>query len=155
VDVQDGVSFKELTGLVQIKETDVMKIKTNSDLGLLILRLGIGLSFCYVYGYPKLMGGPGKWEQIGAVMSKIGVPCIPGFWGLMAALSECLGGALLIVGFGTRVSAGFMAFTMLMASVHHLTSGDPLYKAAHAMEMCAVLLALVCAGSGKYAVRPS
>ncbi len=131
------------------------KLKTNIDLGLLVLRVGIGLTFCYVYGYPKLMGGTEKWAQIGGVMAKIGVPCIPEFWGFMAALAECLGGALLIVGFGTRIASSFLAFTMVMASVHHITDGDPLYKSAHAMEMAAVFIALICAGSGKYAIRPS
>lgn len=130
-------------------------LKTNVDLGLLILRVGIGLAFCYVYGYPKLMGGPEKWEQLGGVMMKIGVPCIPAFWGFMAALAEGLGGLLLILGLGTRTAAGFLAFTMVMASVHHISSGDPLFKSAHAMEMAAVFIALICAGSGKYAIRPS
>lgn len=129
--------------------------KTNVDLGLLILRVGIGLTFCYVYGYPKLMGGTEKWAQLGGVMAKIGVPCIPAFWGFMAALSECLGGLLLILGLGTRIASGFLAFTMVMASVHHITSGDPLFKTAHSLEMAAVFLALICAGSGKYAIKPS
>ena len=132
-----------------------MKIKTNIDLGLLVLRAGIGLSFCYVYGYPKLMGGAHMWEQIGSVMKTIGVPCVPVFWGFMAALSEGLGGLLLVLGVGTRTAACFMAFTMVMASIHHLSSGDPLSKAAHAMELASVLIALACAGSGKYAIRPS
>lgn len=133
----------------------MQKLKTNIDLGLLVLRVGIGLTFCYVYGYPKLMGGTEKWAQIGSVMAKIGVPCIPEFWGFMAALAEGLGGLLLILGLGTRTAAGFLAFTMVMASVHHITSGDPLFKSAHAMEMAAVFLALIFAGSGKYALRPS
>ena len=37
------------------------------DVGLLVLRLGIGTSMLVFHGYGKLSGGPEKWEKIGFV----------------------------------------------------------------------------------------
>lgn len=124
------------------------------DLGLLILRIGIGASFCYFYGIPKLMAGPQMWEGIGGSMGKLGIHFLPVFWGFMAALSEGLGGLLIVLGIFTRTAAAFLAFTMAIAVVHHVTSGDELVKASHAIESGIVFLALMCMGSGKYAIRP-
>lgn len=132
-----------------------MTFKTNIDLGLLILRIGIGGIFCYVYGFPKLMGGPQMWEGMGAAMGNLGIKFFPVFWGFMAALSEGLGGLLLVLGIGTRTVALFMAFTMTVAAVHHFADGDPLSKASHAIEAGVIFLSLVFLGSGKYAIRPS
>ena len=131
-----------------------MKIKPNMDLGLLILRVGIGVSFCYLHGFPKLMGGPQMWEGIGGAMGKLGINFLPVFWGFMAALSESLGGLLLVLGIFTRTAAAFMAFTMVIATINHLSSGDSLAKASHAMEVGVIFLAFICMGSGKYAIRP-
>lgn len=132
-----------------------MKIRTNTDLGLLLIRIGMGVSFCYFHGFAKLMGGPHLWESVGASMEKLGVHFFPVGWGFMAALSESLGSVFLVLGIFTRTAAACLAFTMLVAVTHHLTSGDGLAKASHAMEAGLVFLALVAAGSGKYAIRPS
>lgn len=132
-----------------------MKIKTNIDLGLLILRVGIGASFCYFYGIPKIMAGPQMWEGIGAAMGKLGIHFMPVAWGFMAALAESLGAALLVLGIFTRTAAACLAFTMVIAVIHHVTAGDELVKASHAIEAGMVFLALMAAGSGKYAIRPS
>lgn len=132
-----------------------MKIKTNTDLGLLLIRVGMGASFCYFYGFAKLMGGPHVWENLGGSMGKLGVHVFPVAWGFMAALSESLGGVLLVLGIFTRTAAACLAFTMIVAVIDHVTSGDGLLKASHAIEAGMVFLALVAAGSGKYAIRPS
>ncbi|MBL8013472.1 MAG: DoxX family protein [Candidatus Omnitrophica bacterium] len=115
----------------------------------------MGVSFCYFYGFAKLMGGPHLWEGLGANMGKIGVHFFPVVWGFMAALSESLGGVLLVLGIFTRTAAACLACTMIVAVIHHVTSGDGLAKASHAIEAGMVFLALVAAGSGKYAIRPS
>ena len=132
-----------------------MKIKPNTDLGLLLIRVGMGASFCYFYGFAKLMGGPHMWEGIGSVMGKLGIHFYPVVWGFLAALSESLGAALIVLGIFTRTAAACLAFTMIMAVIHHVTAGDELVKASHAIEAGMVFLALMAAGSGKYAVRPS
>ena len=88
-------------------------------------------------------------------MGKLGIHFLPVFWGFMAALAEGLGGLLLVLGIGTRITACLLAFTMTVAAVHHLTNGDPLSTASHAIEAGIVFLALAFLGSGKYALRPA
>ena len=65
------------------------------DVGLLILRLGFGLSFFWYHGYPKLAGGPETWERIGDAVANVGITFAHPAWGLAAALSEGAGGCCL------------------------------------------------------------
>lgn len=131
-----------------------MKFKENKDLGLLILRLGIGLMFFFVHGIPKLQGGPEMWGKIGGAMGHFGITFFPVLWGFLASVTEGIGGLMLALGIFTRTSAAFMAFTMLIAAAHHLKSGDPVSTASHAIEAGFVFLALVWLGAGKYALKP-
>lgn len=133
----------------------MFKLKDNKDLGLFILRVGVGLSFFFVHGLPKLMAGPEMWGQIGGAMGHFGITFLPVFWGFMAAAAEGIGGLFLALGVGTRTAAAFMAVTMAIAASHHLISGDGMGKASHAVELGIVFLALVWLGSGKYALKPS
>ena len=43
------------------------------DLGILILRLGVGLTMLVAYGYAKITAGPEMWTQIGGAMQKYGI----------------------------------------------------------------------------------
>lgn len=133
----------------------MFKIFENKDLGLLVLRLGVGVMFFFVHGLPKIQGGPDMWVKVGGAMGYFGITFMPVFWGFMAAVSECVGGLLLALGIGTRLVSAFMAFTMLVASTHHLVSGDGLAKASHPIELGFVFFALIWIGSGKYALKPS
>ncbi|MEO6167163.1 MAG: DoxX family protein, partial [Chitinophagales bacterium] len=65
--------------------------KSYPDLGLLIIRVGIGL-LMMKHGWPKLTGGIEKWEKLGGNMDVIGIAFLPVFWGLCAALAETAGG---------------------------------------------------------------
>lgn len=132
----------------------MIKLKENKDIGLLILRVGLGFMFFYVHGLPKITGGPVMWEKVGSVMEHFGITFLLVFWGLMGSLSEAAGGLLIALGIGTRTVAAFMAFTMLIATLHHLLSGDQLSVASHAIEAGFVFLALIWLGSGKYAIMP-
>ena len=85
-------------------------------------------------------------------MSVLGVTFFPVFWGLMAALTEFLGGALLIVGAVFRPTALLLAFVMLVATLLHLNGGDGLMKASHAIEVGLLFLALVFLGPGRFSV---
>ncbi|PSQ93378.1 MAG: DoxX family protein, partial [Bacteroidetes bacterium QH_2_63_10] len=68
------------------------------DLALLVLRVGIGISFVFVYGWAKISGGPGTWANLGENMALFGVTAWPTFWGFMAAATEFGGGILLMLG---------------------------------------------------------
>ncbi len=121
------------------------------DLGLLVLRVGIGVMFMW-HGGPKLAGGPRLWAGIGSVMSKVGLGFAPAFWGLLAALAEFGGGLLLVLGLGWRVATLALLFTMLMATVMHLSSGDDFNKYSHALESVFLFAGLVLVGPGRFSL---
>ncbi|MED4586468.1 DoxX family protein [Brevibacillus choshinensis] len=87
------------------------------DLGLLIIRLVIGLSFA-AHGTQKLFGWFGGYglKGTGGWLDSIGVK--PGvMMALLAGLGELVGGLLFAAGVGTWVGALLIAFTMLIAIV--------------------------------------
>lgn len=122
------------------------------DLGLLILRIGLGLSFIFLHGYPKLVGGPETWEAVGSAMNNVGINFYPTAWGLMAGVVEALGGLFLLLGLFYRPVCLFLAFTMLVAGMNHLAMGDGLMGASHAFELLVVFIGLMFVGPGKYSV---
>lgn len=120
--------------------------------GLLLIRLGVGLSFILLHGYPKLMGGPETWAMVGQSMGNLGIEYFPTFWGFSAGLIETLGGVLLIVGFLFRPTCILLAFIMLVAMVQHLSAGDGWGVASHALEVGMVFVGLLFVGPGKYSI---
>jgi len=91
------------------------------DSGLLLLRILIGLSFL-AHGLPKIEGGPEYWIKLGKSMQFVGVTAYPIFWGLMSALSESVGGALLLIGFCFRPACLFLVINMAVATVMHFNT---------------------------------
>ena len=126
-------------------------LNKHRHIGLLVLRIGIGLMFI-LHGAPKLFGGPEKWGQIGGAMSSLGIGFAPAFWGFMAAVSEFFGGICLIVGFVFRPACILLTITMLVAAISHLSKGDGLGGASHAIELGIVFLSLILIGAGKYSL---
>lgn len=123
-----------------------------SDAGILFMRIGIGTAYVFVYGIMKIEAGPEMWVMIGSTMSKVGINFAHVFWGFMASASEFFGGILILLGLFTRTAAAFMAFTMLMAFMTHLSALDPWYIAIHPMELFSVLMGLIFIGAGKYSL---
>ncbi|WP_199120948.1 DoxX family protein [Pedobacter sp. ASV28] len=119
--------------------------------GLLILRIGIGIMMM-VHGLPKIMGGPEKWAGLGGSMKVININFLPMFWGFMAAISEGLGGFLLILGLFFRPVNILLVFTMIIAALVHFGKGDGLSGASHAIELGIVFFGLIFIGPGKYSV---
>ena len=121
------------------------------DFGLLVLRAGMGAMFI-LHGWPKIMGGPAKWQALGGAMAHLGVTFLPAVWGFLAALSECGGGICLILGFALRPAALLLACTMAVAATTHIMRGDGIQEASHAIEAGVVFLSLIILGAGKYSV---
>ncbi len=121
------------------------------DIGLLILRLGIGIMFMG-HGLPKLIAGPEKWLILGGTMKALGVDFAPMVWGFMAGFSEFVGGMLLALGFFTRPACFFLLTTMIVATSMHISKGDPFLKYSHAMEAGFLFLSLIFIGPGKYSL---
>jgi putative oxidoreductase len=123
------------------------------DVGLLLLRVGIGLSYVG-YGAPKLFGGPGVWEDLGQAMKYLGITFLPTVWGFLAAVSEFFGGMALVVGGLLRPAAFFLVCTMFVATVQHFGRGDGYSGGAfHSIEMGVVCLSLLFMGAGRYSLE--
>jgi len=116
-----------------------------NNFALLILRLVIGSSFM-IHGYPKIIGGESTWIWLGTA---VGLTLFPIFWGLCAALSEFLGGLLLVVGLKTRWAGLFNSLTMLGAIVYHFGKEESIL---HPLELLTVSLFLAIVGAGKYSI---
>jgi putative oxidoreductase len=126
--------------------------ENNKDIGIFILRIGIGVAFTFIYGLMKIEGGPELWTMIGASMSNLVINFAPTFWGFMAAITEFGGGILLIIGLFTRPAALFLAFVMLVATLHHLSLQDQWYNVISPVKMFAVFIALLFTGAGRYSI---
>ena len=121
------------------------------DSGLLLLRVGLGVMFV-LHGWPKIKGGPEMWQGLGGSMAHFGVTAVPVVWGFLAALSEFGGGICLVLGFAFRPACLLMLSTMIVAVTHHLSTGDGVMEASHAIEDGVAFLAMFILGPGKYSV---
>jgi putative oxidoreductase len=125
------------------------------DLGLLIIRLVIGILFIG-HGAQKLFGWFGGYglKGTGGWFDSIGMK--PGVtMALLAGLAEFLGGILLAVGLFTPLAALMIAGTMLMAIVKvHAPNG--FWSTSNGYEynltLIAVAVGLALIGPGKYAI---
>lgn len=127
----------------------------SKDLGLLFLRLGVGLSVAMFHGYGKITAGAETWTAIGGSMSNLNVAYYPIFWGFMAAFAEFVCSCLLILGVLFRPATSLLAFTMFVAAMHHLNLPEDNPNAGwagaeHALELMSVYLCLLFTGPGKF-----
>ncbi len=124
---------------------------TAMNLGLLILRVGLGGMFLS-HGVPKLLAGPELWGKVGMAMGNLGIHAYPVVWGFLAACSESVGGVLLALGLFTRVACVFLTATMTVAAIMHLSQGDGLTVASHAIEAGIVFFSLLFIGPGAWSL---
>ncbi len=116
------------------------------DVGLGFLRFaGLGLAY---HGYQKVFGG--DMSGFAHVVEKIGFP-LPVVFAWAAALSELVGGALVLVGLFTRVAAVFAASTMFVAAFIAQAT-EPFEKRELALVYLVAMIALSCLGAGKWSV---
>lgn len=127
------------------------KLDSYRDLGIFILRLGIGAMFIY-HGSPKMFGGVELWAKLGTSMKFIGVSFAPVFFGFMSAITEFGGGILLILGLLTRPVSLLLTFNMLVAVALKFGTGAGLGGASQALELAIVFFSLFLIGPGKYSV---
>ena len=89
------------------------------------------------HGYPKIIGGVKTWEMIGSATGNVGIHFLPVAWGLLAALTETVGGFLLIIGLGFRLACLLLVIDLTIAALFHLHQTGPeggLMAASHAIE---------------------
>ncbi len=129
----------------------LMKLDRFKDHGLLLARVGLGVMFM-LHGWPKITGGPEKWEKLGGAMSTFGIDFAPVFWGFMAAFAEFGGGLLLAVGFMSRGALALLVITMIVATLKHVAGGDAFGKWSHAAEAAIMFTALFLTGPGRFSL---
>lgn len=120
------------------------------DLGLLILRLGVGISYMYFHGWSKISGGPDTWVRYGGNMELFGIAFGATFWGFMAAFSEFVGGFLIAIGFLFMPASVLIMLTMIVATTMHVVTGQG--GPAHSLKMAFVFAGLIFIGPGQYSV---
>ena len=135
----------------------IMKPNRNYDLGLLILRVGFGLSMALFHGWGKISGGPELWENIGGTMQNLGISFFPTFWGFMAGFAEFFCSILIILGLFFRPATMLLGITMFVAAIRHLSLPEDapnsgLSGASHAIEFLVLCIGLYLAGPGKYSI---
>lgn len=122
------------------------------NLGLLILRVGLGLYMALSHGWGKITGGPETWTGLGGTMDAVyGIGFLPAFWGFMAAVAEFVGGLLVAAGLLFRPALLMLIVTMGTAALAHVTGaieGGP----ESALVYGIAWLALVFTGPGQYSL---
>jgi putative oxidoreductase len=121
------------------------------DLGLLILRVGVGISFMH-HGWPKMFGGPDRWASLGGVMENVGIAFLPALWGFMAAFSELVGGLCFVLGLFFRPACVLLTLTMIVAAISHFAKGDSYTVGSHAVEAAVLFVSMFLVGPGGYGV---
>jgi putative oxidoreductase len=131
-----------------LRRTDVKTER--KDLGIALLRLVVGGVFV-AHGAQKLFtfGIPG----LAGMFDQMGLP-FPTLSAVAVTAAEFLGGLALVAGFGTRLAALPLAFSMLVAAVTvHLKGGFFLPNGVeYVLVLFAATVALALAGSGVYSV---
>ena len=123
-------------------------IMSSPDLGLLVLRLLLGVSMLWLHGWDKLL------HLLSGKMSfldPIGIGPTPSF--LLTILAEVGCSVLLVLGLYTRLAAAVLAFTMGVA--FFVVNSAKLMGNSNgelAWLYFGGYLVLLCAGAGKYSV---
>ncbi len=127
------------------------KLGKYNNTALLLLRIGIGIMMM-MHGYPKIAGGPEKWEKLGTSIEIIGIHWAPLLWGFLAAITESIGGLFMLLGLFFRPTMFLLLFTMCIAATKHIHAGDGIMDASHAIELGVVFLSLFILGPGRYSI---
>lgn len=139
-----------------------------SDLAFLLLRL-TGIAMAVYHGQGKVASlASGEGERLIQGAADLGFP-LPIVFAWAAALSELVGALLIAIGLGTRIAAGFLAFTMAVAAFGRHHAFQQILVALGAMSVdaetlkgwgkpesaliyMAVYLALILTGPGRYSI---
>ena len=125
----------------------------NVDLGLLFLRLGLGICL-FMHGFGKILYG------VGGVKSILVDTGLPSFLAYFAYLSEVLAPIMIAVGFYSRLGALLVFGSSLvilysyfgLSNLLELTNVNG-FKAELIYLYITISLCIISSGSGKYAIK--
>lgn len=120
------------------------------DLGLLLIRVMVGVVFVY-HGQGKLFGGL---EGFAGHLEGMGIPA-PGLAALLAALAEFGGGLVLIAGVLFRWALWPLVFTMMVAAFRAHAGKFGLQDGGmeYALTLGVVVVGLILTGPGAYSLE--
>lgn len=117
-----------------------------ASFGLLLLRLGTGLSMALGHGWGKLQ----SWSELSKTFpDPLGIGSTYSLAG--ALLGELVGPVMIALGLGTRVAAIPAAFTMGVA-VFVIHAADPFAKQEKALLFLLAFVAILFTGAGRYSL---
>jgi len=124
------------------------------QVGLAALRIIVGILVATFHGWHKVVQG---WQYLTAGSdwpllhdtAQIGFP-LPVLFTILAALSQFLGGWLLVVGAYTRVAALMVASTMFTATVFNIQTAGPDVQLAGLYALVSVAFVLI--GGGHWSI---
>jgi putative oxidoreductase len=123
-----------------------MTQEKRTDLALLVLRVTAGVIFVF-HGYGKIFGGQPGMAGFTKMVTGLGFP-LPGIFAWAAALSEFVGGIMLILGVYPSLAAVFTAIVMIVAGF--MVKKGALPKADPDYALLAMSIAIILLGGGKY-----
>ena len=129
----------------------MIQLNINTNLGLLIMRLGVG-GLMLIHGLSKIAGG------ISTVKYLVESAGLPSFFAYGVYIGEVIAPIMILIGFRTRLAAAIMAFNCLVAVIMYHPGGFLSLDATGgwALEFIALYLigavALFFTGSGRFAV---
>lgn len=131
--------------------TPIRKRGIYRNIGLLIIRIGLGIMFI-LHGYPKMFGGPEMWVEVGSAMQFLGMDFAPMFFGFMAGVTEFFGGIFLLFGLFFTPSLILLFLVMIVATIKNIGAAENFSYYSHSIEMAIVFAGLLFIGPGKYSL---
>lgn len=135
------------------------RILQQHSFGLLSLRVVLGATMI-AYGVPKFLGGAQYLTQVGSAMQYVGIHFGYQFFGMLAALTEVMGGFMLIIGAYFRVTCIMLAVVTAVAALSQKaglpanhTPTDFIMAVAHPLSMCLIFLSVMFLGPGRLSVQ--
>jgi putative oxidoreductase len=131
----------------------VARASRAADGGLLLLRVGLGVSLLLFFGTTKLHDAlvylrTGQWTFVD-FNRKAGLPA-PVVVAWLQTANESAGALLVAAGFLTRWAAGFLGLGFTVATLCSLRAGEPAWMTAAYFALMASTLALT--GPGRFSV---
>jgi putative oxidoreductase len=122
------------------------RLNALQPVGLLLLRLALGIIFIW-HGYPKL-------THPSAMQSFFVQHGLPGYFVTVAGVLEVFGGALIILGFLTRIAGLLLAMEMAVAiwKVHSAEGYMAVHNYEFPLMLGAACFALATVGAGRASV---